>query len=223
MPWWDLFQDPQLKALITIAVQENRDLKIAVERIEEMRANLGIAKADLYPKLDANITGGGINPSDGSLMHLPDGQQTAAIYRATLDLSWEIDFFGRVRRASEAQKALLLASDEARRAVAIALVSDVAMTYLDLRGLDQRLALSDCALGEPCHGHCIRKQHTERNGCPDVVEVSSVRTPGQPHGDQRGKKDQPVLTAGLEAVSTRVHRGAPRCADQPAMRRAVGS
>jgi multidrug efflux system outer membrane protein len=148
VPWWDLFQDPQLKNLIKIALEENRDLKIAVERIEEMRANLGIAKADLYPKLSADLHAGGLNPSNTALVGVPssDTSNTTGLYVATLDLSWELDFFGRIRRATEAQKALLLASEEARRAVAIALVSDVATAYIDLRGLDRRLAIAQQTL-----------------------------------------------------------------------------
>jgi multidrug efflux system outer membrane protein len=144
VPWWDLFQDPQLKTLIKVALEENRDLKIAVERIEEMRAALGIAKADLYPKLSADLHAGALNPSNTAVVGLPssDTNNTTGLYVATLDLSWELDFFGRIRRATEAQKALLLASEEARRAVAIALVADVATAYLDLRGLDRRLAIS---------------------------------------------------------------------------------
>ena len=144
VPWWDLFQDPQLKRLIKVALEENRDLKIAVERIEEMRASLGITKADLYPKLGADIDVGGLHTSKGALSHLPDEgtDSTTGLGVATLDLSWELDFFGKIRRATEAQRALLLASEEARRAVAIALVSDVATAYLDLRGLDQRLAIA---------------------------------------------------------------------------------
>ncbi len=144
VPWWDLFQDPQLKHLIQVALEENRDLKIAVERIEEMRAALGIAKADLYPKLDAGLHAGALNPSNSARVSVPDSEtnNTTGLYVATLDLSWELDFFGRIRRATEAQKALLLASEEARRAVAIALVSDVASAYFDLRGLDRRLAIA---------------------------------------------------------------------------------
>ena len=145
--WWDLFKDEQLKKLVRIALAENRDLKIAVERIEEMRANVGIAKADFYPALGASVTGGGLNPSNGSLAHTPgEGRDPTGLAVATLDLSWEIDFFGRISRATEAQRALLLASEEARRAVAMALVSDVATTYIDLRGLDQRLAIAQRTL-----------------------------------------------------------------------------
>ncbi len=145
--WSDLFKDEQLKKLIGIALHENRDLKIAVERLEEMRANVGIAKADFYPHLSANLAAGGINTSDGSLLHSPEGTDPTGLYAANIGLSWELDFFGRIRRATEAQKALLLASDEARRAVAMALVSDVAMAYIDLRGLDRRLALAQRTLG----------------------------------------------------------------------------
>jgi len=149
VPWWELFKDEQLAALIKAALEENRDLKIAIERIEEARATYGISKADLYPHLSANVTGGGLNPSNGSLTHPPDTDETAdgdsdtkAYANLNLGFSWELDFFGRVRRANEAEQALMLASEEGRRAVAIALVSDVATAYVDLRGLDRRLAVA---------------------------------------------------------------------------------
>ena len=144
IPWWEQFQDEQLRQLIQVALEQNRDLKIATERIEEARATFGISKADLYPHLDLKATGGGINTSDGSLTHLPEGQGTDAkgLMHIGLGFSWEIDFFGRVRRASEAARAAILASDEGRRAVAVALVSDVAIAYVDLRGLDRRLAIT---------------------------------------------------------------------------------
>jgi multidrug efflux system outer membrane protein len=144
MPWWELFKDEQLRTLIKVALEQNRDLKIAVERIEEARAQYGISKADLYPAVSASIVGGGLNPSSGSLTHPPEadgsGSSDAKPYvNMGLGFSWELDFFGRIRRATEAQKALLLASEEARRAVAMTLVSDVAIAYVDLRGLDRRL------------------------------------------------------------------------------------
>lgn len=147
VPWWELFKDQNLQKLIKVALEENRDLKIAVERIEEARAAYGIAKADFYPKVDAEIKAGGLNPSDASLTHTPEGDTGAkAVYSASLGFSWEIDFFGRIRRASEAQKAALLATEEAKRAVAISLVSDVALTYVELRGLDRRLDISRTTL-----------------------------------------------------------------------------
>ncbi|HEY3496338.1 MAG TPA: efflux transporter outer membrane subunit [Polyangiaceae bacterium] len=155
VPWWELFQDAQLRTLIKVALAENRDLKIAVERIEEARAAYGIAKADFYPHVNAELKAGGLNPSDASLTHTPEGDGGAkAIYSASLGFSWELDFFGRIRRASEAQKAALLATEEARRAVALSLVSDVALAYLELRGLDRRLDISRTTLK-------ARKEHVD--------------------------------------------------------------
>lgn len=148
VPWWDLFKDEPLRKLVTTALEQNRDLKIAIERIEESRATYGISKADLYPHLSLRALGGGLNPSDGSLTHTPESEGTdpTALFDASATFSWELDFFGRIRRAGEAQMALLLASEEARRAVAISLVADVAIAYVDLRGLDRRLAITQATL-----------------------------------------------------------------------------
>jgi multidrug efflux system outer membrane protein len=146
LPWWELFKDPQLHALIKTALHENRDLKIAVERIEEARANFGISKSELYPQVNAQVRGGALNPSDGSLTHTPDGLDTTGLYNAELGFTWELDFFGRIRRANEAAKAAMLGTEYARRAVAMSLVSDVATAYVDLRGLDRRLAIAQRTL-----------------------------------------------------------------------------
>jgi len=149
VPWWEMFKDEQLKQLIKVALAENRDLKIAVERIEEARANFGISKADLYPHLGARAFTGALNPSDGSLTHTPDeggGSSATGLTDISLAFSWELDFFGRIRRGSEAAQATMLATEEARRAVAVALVSDVAIAYIDLRGLDRRLQITQNTL-----------------------------------------------------------------------------
>jgi outer membrane protein, multidrug efflux system len=144
IPWWELFNDPQLHQLIKVALHENRDLKIAIERIEEARATYGISKADLYPKLDARLNAGGLRTSSGSLTHTPEGDadNTKALFNADLALSWELDLFGRIRRANEAELALLLSTEEARRAVAITLVADVASAYMELRDFDRRLEIA---------------------------------------------------------------------------------
>jgi len=156
VPWWELFKDPQLRDLIKVALEQNRDLKIAIERIEEARANFGISKADLYPHLNAKVLAGGLNPSDASLTHVPEGSGSNATGLADVGIgfSWELDFFGRIRRGSEAAKASMLATEEARRAVAVALVSDVAMAYVDLRGLDRRVAITKDTLKS-------REEHVE--------------------------------------------------------------
>ena len=145
-PWWELFDDPQLQELVRIALQENKDLKIAVERIEEARARYGFTKADLYPHVDIGAAAGKLRFNGGTLMHLPEGEAGQAtetpIYSTSAGVSWEIDFFGRIRRATEAQRALLLGTEEARRSTVLTLVADVARAYLELRALDLQLEIA---------------------------------------------------------------------------------
>jgi multidrug efflux system outer membrane protein len=147
--WWELFDDPQLQELIRVALVENKDLKIAVERIEEARARYGFTKADLWPKLDLSATAGRLRFNTGSLIHTPDGDAgvpaegtETAIYAVSADVSWELDFFGRIRRATEAQNALFLGTLEARRSTVLALVADVAEAYFELRDIDRRLEVA---------------------------------------------------------------------------------
>ena len=148
-PWWELFDDPQLQELIRIALVENKDLKIAVERIEEARARYGFTKADLWPKVDLNATSGGLRFNGGSLVHTPDADTggavtptETAVYSLTADMSWEIDFFGRIRRATEAQKALFFGTLEARRSAVLTLVADLARAYFELRAFDLQLEIA---------------------------------------------------------------------------------
>jgi multidrug efflux system outer membrane protein len=106
-PWWEIFEDPKLQELVKIALVENKDLKIAVERVEEARARYGFTKADFWPKVDLSGTAGRLRFNAASLLHTPEGDQAAAatetpIYALSADMSWEVDFFGRVRRATEA-------------------------------------------------------------------------------------------------------------------------
>jgi len=147
--WWEVFDDPQLQELIRIALVENKDVKIAVERVEEARARYGFTKADLWPHVDLSGTAGKLRFNAGSLVHTPDGDAgtksegtKTEIYAASADVSWEIDFFGRIRRATEAQNALFLGTQEARRAAVLALVADVARAYFELRDLDLRLEIA---------------------------------------------------------------------------------
>jgi len=146
-PWWEVFDDPQLQELVRVAIQENKDVKIAIERIEEARARYGFTKADLFPAVDLNGTAGRIRFNGGSLVHTPENEGTnqpteTSVYRLTADLSWEIDFFGRIRRATEAQRALFFATQEARRSTVLTLVADVAQAYLQLRALDLELEIA---------------------------------------------------------------------------------
>lgn len=144
MSWWDLFQDPDLVCLIQIALEENKDLLIATERIEEARARYGFTHADLYPRVDA--FGSAAWAKSGEDTTLPGADREANLYAVGASAFWELDFFGRIRRASEAELAILYATEQAQRAVVLALVSDVARAYIELVDLDRRLAIAQRTL-----------------------------------------------------------------------------
>jgi multidrug efflux system outer membrane protein len=139
LKWWELFDDPAMNDLITLALEENRDLATAFSRIEEARARYGFERSDLFPTL-----GGGVQFNRGNTFpgqNVPIGS-VQDLYVFGGQLSYEADLFGRVRRSTRAARAELLATEEAARAVMIALIADVASSYLLLRDLDTRLEIS---------------------------------------------------------------------------------
>ena len=137
LDWFDLFQDPELRRLVATALQQNRDIRVALASIDEFRAQYGATRGALLPRLDLNGQGGTEKIVIGSL-----GTSRFDVLRVTADLQWEIDFWGRLRRATEAARADLLAREESERAVVLSLVSDVATAYLELRELDLDLEIS---------------------------------------------------------------------------------
>jgi len=144
VPWWELFQDEQLQALIRIALEENQDLGIAAARVEEFRAVLGVTRADQFPTVDITASGaqseGSENVFPGNIPGIPN--EKAENYRLSADVFFELDLFGRLRRSTEAARAQLLATEEAQRSITISLVASVASTYMLLRDLDAQLAIA---------------------------------------------------------------------------------
>jgi multidrug efflux system outer membrane protein len=142
-PWWDVARDPQLQELVREAITANLDLRVAIARVEEARAQAGIAKSFLYPQIGAS---GGYTAQQASrLSEPPQGtanQKTYQNYDVGFRLTWEIDLFGRLRREKEAAFAAFLATEQARRGVYITLVADVASTYFLLRELDLELQIA---------------------------------------------------------------------------------
>lgn len=138
LPWWDLYQDPQLKELIQFALEENKDLAVALARIEESRSSLTITRADQFPFL--GVLGGGGRGSQSEIM-VP-GAGTSDIFNVSADLSFEIDLWRQYARATEAARADLLATEEAYRNITISLVANVATTYFLMRDMDERLNVS---------------------------------------------------------------------------------
>src|SRR3989449_1627675 len=142
-PWWEVFQDPSLKAIIQEALRNNYDVSIAVARVQEARANLSIARSDLFPSFD--YSGGASRSKVGpGVLGQPGGpvRNATSSYFAAMSASWEVDIWGRIRRANEAARATLLATEEARRGGWLTLVSDLAEAYFELLELDVRLQIA---------------------------------------------------------------------------------
>jgi multidrug efflux system outer membrane protein len=143
VPWWELFQDSRLLALIQEALARNYDVGIAAARVREARANLGVARSDLYPSFDYGVSAGRGKVTPG-VAGSPGGPAARAsnFYSATMPASWELDIWGRIRRSNEAARATLFATEEARRGVWLTLVSDVAQAYFELLELDVQLEIA---------------------------------------------------------------------------------
>ncbi|HTG10074.1 MAG TPA: TolC family protein, partial [Candidatus Eisenbacteria bacterium] len=142
LPWWEVFEDIILRNLITEALGRNYDVKIAAARVQEARAQAGVARSDFFPSIDYNV-GAQRSRFSGALLGLPGGEpSTNNLYHGWLTASWEIDIWGRIRRSNEAARANLLASEDARRGVWLTLVSDLAQAYFELLALDVRLQIA---------------------------------------------------------------------------------
>jgi multidrug efflux system outer membrane protein len=139
LPWWELLHDEQLQLLIRQALAENKDLKQAVASMEEFQARIFMARADFLPGINVSTNAPAFGTLGGFVV---PGFPTPFSYFGQGTLNWEIDIWGRVRRANEAARADLLAREENRRAVVLTLVSGVAQTYFDLLQLDMQLEIT---------------------------------------------------------------------------------
>ncbi len=134
LPWWQVFQDSQLQELIRTALKQNYDLQIATERINAARAQLAITRSNLFPQVQGNG-----NFSGGKESNF---QTTFNFLTFTADAAFQLDLFGKLRRATEASRAQLLATEDAKQTVVLTLVSDVANDYFALRALDLQLEIT---------------------------------------------------------------------------------
>jgi outer membrane protein, multidrug efflux system len=135
LPWWQVFQDPKLQELIRTALKQNYDLQLATERINAARAQLAITRSNLFPQVQGNG-----NFSGGKESNF---QSTFNFLTLAADAAFQVDLFGRLRRATEAARAQLLATDAARQTVILTLVSDVASDYFALLQLDLQLQITN--------------------------------------------------------------------------------
>jgi outer membrane protein, multidrug efflux system len=140
LPWWEMFQDPMLQDLVRAALTNNYDLKRAVARVEQARNQVTVARSAFFPQIGYS---GDLGRGRNALFNSPAAQNgaTDSSVLASAGAFWEIDFWGRIRRLSEAARAQYLATDEARRGVTITLVSEVATAYYQLLDLDRELQI----------------------------------------------------------------------------------
>jgi len=146
--WWKQFDDPVLDQLIAEALANNKNVKIAAANVEQAAGALMQTRSQFFPQVNYSASAtrqraseiAGI-PLTGAVIKNP-----STTYEALAGASWEIDLWGRIRRLTEAARANLLATEQARRGVVLSLVAQVASTYLQLRGLDAQLEISNRTL-----------------------------------------------------------------------------
>ncbi|MFM0073888.1 efflux transporter outer membrane subunit [Paraburkholderia sediminicola] len=142
-PWWEQFQDPVLNDLILAALADNKDVKIAAARVDQFLGQFVTTRSALFPQINAGFDASRQRASQAGPTPLPAGfGPVYNAFSAPLSVAWELDLFGRVRRETESARANLLASEEGRRATILSLVASVATAYINLRDLDQQLAIA---------------------------------------------------------------------------------
>lgn len=175
LDWREYFADPQLRTLIETALANNRDLRVALARVEQARAAYGIQRADLFPSLGAGASETRQRvPGDLSLTGKP---YVSSQYQVGLGLStWELDFWGRIRSLKDAALDEYLASDASRRALELSLISQVAQTWLSLRELDERIALAQQTVDSRAESLRIftRREQVGSTSKLDLTEVTTL-------------------------------------------------
>lgn len=142
--WWSGFGDPKLDALVREALSNNRDLRIATARVDEFSAILAGTRSQGLPQIGYGLSGSRARASEDKIPAIVDPLSTT--FNTVLSASWEIDLWGRIRRETEAARANLLASEEARRGVTLTLISSVIASYVTLLDLDEQLRVAEATV-----------------------------------------------------------------------------
>ena len=140
--WWRIYEDPFLEKIVEEALQHNADLVIAAARVDEARAILGETRSGLSPQVDAQGSASRQRLSRETATSFPGMPREFSSYRATVNVSYELDLFGRLRSGVEAARAELAASEASRDAVRLALAAEAAKSYYALRSFEQQVELT---------------------------------------------------------------------------------
>lgn len=174
--WWEQFEDPVLNELIRIGLAENKDIKIAATRIEQFAGRYVTTRAALFPQIDAGASFGRQRSSERGPAPLSTSVENPAdMYQALFSASWEIDLWGKLRRARESARADLLSSEEARRGVILSIVSAIATGYINLRDLDRQLEIAQATAKSREESYNIFKLRFT-GGIVSELELSQVKS-----------------------------------------------
>jgi multidrug efflux system outer membrane protein len=170
--WWKQFNDPVLDELIATSLTDNLDLMAATARVDQFLGQWRTTRSEAFPQIGASA---GISRLQDTKTGLSPGRSPYNTYSGVLQATWEIDFWDRIRRATEAAQAELLASEAGRRTILLTLVSNVASNYIVLRGLDRQLEIAketEQAYADSLHIFNLRHKY----GTVSMVEVSQVES-----------------------------------------------
>ena len=174
--WWEQFEDPVLNELIKTALAENKDVRIAATRVEEFLGRYGVTRSQLFPQVATQFGAGSQRISTVTQPALASTQSnTFDSYSLDLGMSWEIDLWGKLRRATEAARAELLATEQARQTVILSLTSGVATSYVTLIDLDRQLAIAKSTADSRGEFFRIIKLRFE-GGVVSEVELNQARS-----------------------------------------------
>lgn len=177
--WWKNFHDAELDSLISRAVKSNLDLQIAQARVREARAQYGIASADFWPVINASGSYERQHQSQNQPVlgsfSVPSDAFENNVYQAGFDASWELDIFGGKRRAAEAAKAGVAASEFGRRDTLVTLLGEIARDYVDVRGDQRRLAIANENIAAQTRALAITENRFT-NGLTSNLDVQQAKT-----------------------------------------------
>ncbi len=163
LQWWELFDDPRLYSLVTKALENNRDLWIAVSRIEQARATVGFVRADQFPTMDVEAGAVKGNFSGGSR----SSDTNSTVYLAA-PVNWEIDFWGKFSRSTEAARAELMASEYGLKTIQLTLIADVVSSYYQLLDFHRRLVISENTLDSRVESLVIIQHRFDKGIIPEL-------------------------------------------------------
>jgi multidrug efflux system outer membrane protein len=178
--WWEQFNDPVLNELIGIALEENKDVKIAAARVEQFMGQYRTTRAALFPQIGLGASASRQRTSEitgptPQLESVPNHNEFFNNYEGFLNASWEIDLWGKLRRATEAARANILSTEEARRSVILTLVTLVASSYVNLLDLDKQLEVTRMSAKSYKEAYDLFKLRFEY-GIVSEMEVSQTKS-----------------------------------------------